>query len=199
MSISYSQSTSCLKSEEKMNSDLITRWSAIITNMAVVIGLVFVGLEFRHNTQAIEAERIDSFIQGVSDIITAQIENEDLSEIFYQAYANPESISGASLDRVQGLMLLQHNNFRRVFIQHQAGLVSDDTYEYERRAVGFIFSSDIGLDLVALFRASTLGGEIWEIIGESAEEARAYCLDPKNSCTARYEALREKKSEHPAS
>ena len=182
-----------------MNSDLITRWSAIITNMAVVIGLVFVGLEFRNNTQAIQADRVDSFIQGVSDIITAQIENEDLSEIFYEAHANPESLSGASLDRVQGLMLLQHNNFRRIFIQHQAGLVSDDTYEHERRAVGFIFSSDIGLDLVSLFRASTLGGEIWDIIGKSAEDARAYCLDPKNSCTARYEALRSSKGEQPAS
>ena len=67
-------------------------------------------------------------------------ENENLSEIFYQAYANPESLSGSSLDRVQGLMLLQHNNFRRVFIQYEAGLLPDDTYEHERRAVGYIIS-----------------------------------------------------------
>ncbi len=50
-----------------MNSDLLTRWTAIITNIALVIGLAFVGLEFRNNTRAIEAERIDSFIEGVAD------------------------------------------------------------------------------------------------------------------------------------
>ena len=173
-----------------MNSDLLTRWTAIITNIAVVIGLGFVGLEFRNNSRSIEAERIDSFIQGVSDIVTTTAESEDLAEILYQAYADPGSLTGSRLDRAQNLMMLQHNNFRRVYIQHQAGLLPDDMYEYERRAVGFSFSSDIGLDLVALFQASTVGGEVWNIIGESAKQARAYCLNPKNECVARLEAAR---------
>ena len=173
-----------------MNSDLLTRWTAIITNMAVVIGLAFVGLEFRNNAKSIEAERIDSFIEGVSDIITTTAESEDLAEILYQAYADPGSLTGPRLDRAQNLMMLQHNNFRRVYIQHQAGLLPDDMYEYERRAVGFSFSSDIGLSLVALFQASSVGGEVWDIIGESAEQARAYCLNPQNKCVARFEAAR---------
>ena len=88
------------------------------------------------------------------------------------------------------MMMLQHNNFRRVYIQHQAGLLPDEMYEYERRAVGFSFSSDIGLNLVALFQASTVGGEVWDIIGESAKQAKAYCLNPQNACVARYEAAR---------
>jgi hypothetical protein len=173
-----------------MNSDLLTRWTAIITNVAVVIGLGFVGLEFRNNAKSIEAERIDSFVQGVSDIITTTIESEGLAEILYQAHADPDSLTGPRLDRAQNLMLLQHNNFRRVYIQHQAGLLPDDMFEDERRAVGFSFSSDIGLNLVALFRASTLSGEVWDIIGESAEQARAYCLNPQNECLARFEAAR---------
>jgi hypothetical protein len=173
-----------------MNSDLLTRWTAIITNIAIVIGLVFVGLEFRNNAKSIEAERIDSFIQGVSDIITTTAESADLAEILYQAYADPDSLTGPRLDRAQNMMMLQHNNFRRVYIQHQAGLLPDEMYEYERRAVGFSFSSDIGLNLVALFQASTVGGEVWDIIGESAKQAKAYCLNPQNACVARYEAAR---------
>jgi hypothetical protein len=173
-----------------MNGDLLTRWTAIITNIAIVIGLVFVGLEFRNNAKSIEAERIDSFIQGVSDIITTTAESADLAEILYQAYADPDSLTGPRLDRAQNMMMLQHNNFRRVYIQHQAGLLPDEMYEYERRAVGFSFSSDIGLNLVALFQASTVGGEVWDIIGESAKQAKAYCLNPQNACVARYEAAR---------
>jgi hypothetical protein len=177
-----------------MNSDLLTRWTAIITNIAVVIGLAFVGLEFRNNTRAIEAERIDSFIQGVADNATTLVGNGDLSTMLYQAYADPDSITGASLDRIQNLLVLNHNNFRRVYLQHQSGLVSDDMYEYEKRAVGFSFSSEAGLDFVALMRASALGDAIWEIIGESAEQARAYCLNPNNSCVARFEAARKSSS-----
>ena len=171
-----------------MNSDLLTRWTAIITNIAVVIGLAFVGLEFRNNAKSIEAERIDSFVQGVSDIVATSIESEDLAEILYQVHADPDSLTGSRLDRAQNMMLFQHNNFRRVYIQHQAGLVPDDMFEYERRAVGFAFSSDIGLNLVALFRASALGSEVWDIIGESAEQAKAYCINPQNECLARFKA-----------
>jgi hypothetical protein len=177
-----------------MNSDLLTRWTAIITNIAVVIGLGFVGLEFRNNARSIEAERIDSFVQGVSDIIATTAENEDLAEILYQAYADPDSLTGVRLDRAQNVMMLQHNNFRRVYIQHQAVLLPDNMYEYERTAVGFSFSSEIGLNLVALFQASTVGGQVWDIIGESAKQAKAYCIDPQNTCVARFESARGDRS-----
>jgi hypothetical protein len=174
-----------------MNSDLLTRWTAIITNIAVVIGLVFVGLEFRNNSRAIEAERVESFLQGVSEITLSAIESEDMSEIIYQMYAAPDSLTGARLDRVQHQLLLAHNNFRRMYLQHEAGLLPDEMFEYERRGIGFSFSSDIGLDMVAIFRASTLGTEIWDIIEESAKQARDYCLNPQNACVARYEAARD--------
>jgi hypothetical protein len=134
-----------------MNSDLITRWTAIITNFAVVAGLVFVGLEFRNNTRAIEAEGVDSFIQGVTDHTTTLVANADLSKLMFRSYADPDSLTGAELDRIQNLLVLNHNNFRRVYLQHQSGLVSDDMYEYEKRAVGFAFSSDAGLDFTASY------------------------------------------------
>jgi hypothetical protein len=174
-----------------MNSDLITRWTAIMTNIALVIGLVFVGLEFRNNSLAVEAERVDGFVGGIGEVTTTMVESEGLSELLYQSYADPESLSGARLDRTQNLLMLQYNNFRRVYLNHESGLLPDDIYKFEVTAVGFAFSSDIGLDLIALFRASTLSGETWDIISDSAEQARAYCLNPKNVCVARYEAARK--------
>jgi hypothetical protein len=67
-------------------------------------------------------------------------------------------------------------------------------YEYEKRAIGFSFSSDAGLDFITLMSASALGDEIWYIIGESATQARAYCLNPDNRCVARFEAARKRSS-----
>ena len=177
-----------------MNSDLLTKWTAIITNIAIVAGLVFVGLEFRNNSRAIEAERVDSFLQSAGEISISGIENEDLADLIFQAYADPDKLSGTQLDRVQHLMILNYNNFRHIYLQYQVGLLPSDMYEYQRQAVGFAFSSDIGIDLVDIFRASGLGSEIWEIIGESARKARAYCLNPQNACVARYEAARDTKN-----
>ena len=173
-----------------MNSDLLSKWTAIITNIAVVIGLAFVGLEFRNNTKALEAERIDSFVQGISDINSLTLENGGLTEILYQAYADPESLAGSDLDRAQHWMLTNYNNFMRVHLAHQSGMLSDDIYEVQKAGIGFAFSSDIGLRVIEIMRPSGLGENLWDVVKESAVQARTYCLDSKNACITRYEAAR---------
>ena len=177
-----------------MNSDLITRWTAIITNLAVVIGLAFVGLEFRNNTRAVEAERIDSFIQGAANLDALVIENRDLAGLLYEAHANPDSLSGSDLDRVESWLILQADNFRRVQLAHESGLVTDDLYEAREVGVGFVFSSNVGREVIDLFRASALSDQTWEAIDASAVEARSYCLNPQNKCIARYKVVRGTKS-----
>ena len=176
-----------------MNTDLLTKWTAIVTNLAVVIGLIFVGLEFRHNTRAVEAERIDGLVQGSAAVESLTVENADLAEIIYRTAANPKSLSGSDLDRAQHWLMMHYGQFQRTTLAHQAGLIPDDIYELQKVGVGFIFSSDIGLEVIALMRASKLADTTWEALSESAENARAYCLDPKNICVARYEAIRADK------
>ena len=173
-----------------MDNDMVGRWTAIVTNIAVVVGLIFVGLEFRDNSRALEAERVDSFIQAIGDLNAVTLENEDLSEILYQAYANPDSLTGSSLDRAQHWMLTSYHNFLRVHLAHQSDLLPDDIYEVQKAGVGFAFSSDIGLDLIEIMLHSGLREDVWEIVKDSAEQARAFCLDPENACVARYAAAR---------
>jgi hypothetical protein len=173
-----------------MNSEMLTRWTAILTNIAVLIGLLFVGLEFRNNTRALEAERIDSLTQGMSEINNVILGDTEFAEIFYQSFKNPESLQGSSLDRVQHLMISSYNNFQSVHLAHQAGLISDEIYEVQRVGVGFAFSSEVGLDLIEIMRVSTMGESLWDVVKVSAEHGKAYCMNPKNRCVSRYEAAR---------
>jgi hypothetical protein len=172
-----------------MNSNLLTRWTAIITNIAVVIGLGFVGLEFRNNSKSIEAERIDSFIGGAAEIDSLIVENDDLAEILFQSYADPDSLVDSDLVRIENWMIMHYDNFRRQTLAHQSNLLPDDVYEQQTAGIGFVFSSSIGLEIIELFRASALDDEVWEAIGKSASKARAYCLDSNNSCLDRFEGL----------
>jgi hypothetical protein len=175
---------------QKMNSELLTKWTAIATNIFVVIGLVFVGLEFRNNTRAFEAERIDSFVQGISEINSVVLDNQDLAEILYQVYENPDLVTGSSLDRAQHWMLTSYTNFMRVHLAHKSGLIPDESYQIQKAGIGFAFSSDIGLGLIDIMQASSLGEDIWGVVRVSAEQARAYCLAPQNACVARYQAAK---------
>jgi hypothetical protein len=65
----------------------------IFTNIAIVLGLVFVGLEFRANTRSDEAERIDSFMSGWNDVYISLIQSDKSSEIYYRGFADPESLT----------------------------------------------------------------------------------------------------------
>ena len=176
-----------------MSNDLLTRWTAIITNAAIVVGLVFVGLEFRSTTKAVEAERIDSFIAGNAEINSLLLQNEDLSELIYKAHANPDSLTVIDLDKVQNWLLMNYDSFRRQTLAHQAGLFPDEVYEQQKEGIGFVFISDAGFELIDLFLASGLNDTTWKAINESAKVAREYCLDSGNRCMARYEAIQEDK------
>ena len=174
-----------------MNSDLLAKWTAIVTNVAVVMGLVFVGLEFRSTTRAVEAERIDSFITGAAEIDTLFIENEDMAELIFKAHKDSSLLSGTELDRVQSWMLMHYGNFQRQLLAHQAGLLPDELYEQQKAGIGFVFSSDAGLELIDMFRPTAMDNLTWEVISVSAREARAYCQNSSNKCMARYKAVRE--------
>ena len=173
-----------------MDSEILTRWTAIITNLAVLVGLVFVGLEFRNSTRAFEAERIDSLVQGMADVNSFAVSDEEFAELFYKAYEDPKSLSGSSLDRVQHTLLSSYNHFQSVYLAHEAGLVSDEIYEIQRVGVGFAFSSDVALDLIEIMRVSGMGESLWDVVKLSAEQAKAYCSNTQNRCVARYEAAR---------
>lgn len=174
-----------------MIDDRITKWTAIITNIAVVLGLVFVGLEFRNSTRSAESERIDSLTQGSIDINKIYLEDAQFSDIILRSYTDPESLTPTDRDRLQHLIVISYLHFRRIHRANEAGLLPDDVYEIEKSGIGFAFSSSVGQEVIESFHASSaLRGEVWGIIQESAEQARRYCADNKNPCLDRYESLR---------
>ena len=176
-----------------MNNISIAQWTAIITNVAVVIGLIFVGLEFRNNSRLIEAERIESYSNGVAEIQALWVGNKGLADILYKSHAMPEELAGSDLNRLQHLLFLYHNNFQRMHHAYGAGIVAEEVYAVEETAIGFTFSSEIGLEVIELMRQSEMGESSWGVVKESAMKARAYCLNSKHKCAAMYEEIRNNK------
>ncbi len=175
-----------------MDSNSIAKWTAIITNIAVVVGLVFVGLEFRGNTQAFESERIESYTQGTLDIQKMSVADSELSDILLKSYSSPDSLTKTDIDRIENWLTLHYSNFRRIHTAYLKGLIPADIYDFERAGAGFNFASDIGIGVIEVFLSSTaLDNETWVVLKASAEEARAYCENSGNKCLERYEPLKK--------
>jgi hypothetical protein len=143
---------------------------------------------------AVEADRIESFTQGSSEIQRIAIEDAELTKVLLQVNAEPDSLTKTDRDRAQHWMVMNYLNFRRIHRAYQSGLLPVDIYETERAGVGFSFSSEIGSKVIEAFSSSNvLDNEVWEIVRKSANQAQAYCLDSQNVCLDRYITSRGEK------
>ena len=165
-----------------MGSDRISKWTATLTNIAVVIGLIFVGLEFRANTRAIESESPDSFMSGWNDAYAALLQSDKGSEIYYRGYAAPDSLNPQEESVFMLYLALASGNFERIYRARELGLVPDETWESHKAGLGFVFLSEIGREHVRIMADSSLNNPMWRIIDQSTNDALAYCLNGNNSC-----------------
>jgi hypothetical protein len=165
-----------------MNSDLVTKWTAIITNIAVVIGLIFVGLEFENSTKAIESERVDVYAQGWSDTNIALMENKEFFSIWYRAYTDTASLSDEEVARMEIYLNIGSSHFTRMYLAHESGLLPDALWEDQKAIIGFAFLSTVGRNVLYVMSATNMGDDIWELIKQSTQDAEDYCNSSQDKC-----------------
>ena len=118
-----------------MSSAKLRQWSDIaqvVSAVAVVISLIYVGLEIRNNTEATKAATRQAISQTDLEFIGASLDPQTL------LVAQSKEQQGLELSAIEKLALIthQHVNFRifeNAFYQHRAGLLADErweTYEY---------------------------------------------------------------------
>ena len=111
----------------------LTSLIEVFGGIAVVVSLVFVGLEIRQNTAASRAATYQEIIRASNEYLLAIGADPGLSLIMYRAS------SDSLRERLSGLDQLQYFNVRRVFwrnmenayVQHPIGVLGDaewDTY-----------------------------------------------------------------------
>ena len=113
--------------ERKLNA-----WVAIaeiISAVAVVISLIYVGLEIRSSTLESDAD-----IQAELLAYTAQrrylvIESSDLSSLLAKGYADPTRLSPDETLRFQGYIDLLYVAWERAYITRDAGILSDELFD----------------------------------------------------------------------
>ena len=170
-----------------MDNDQLAKWTAIVTNIAVVIGLIFVGLEFRNNTKTLEIERLDHYAEGMRNNSLMLAKSGELANIFLKAHKEPGALTPEELFRYQQYLLGVSSHIERLTQYNDRGLLPDDLWEREIAGVGFMFSGEEGLRLLKVMDESNIDSTVWSAIGSAALEAKAYCADLKNDCMAPFQ------------
>lgn len=97
---------------------------------AVLIGLVFVGLELRQNTEAVEAASLQNQTDASTEFLLLIAADAELARIWLDSSKDPNQLS--EIDSVRYFLLSRTRWLRmqNAYLQWQRGTLSDDDWSF---------------------------------------------------------------------
>jgi hypothetical protein len=114
-----------------MQTRRLKTWVAIaeiISAIAVVFSLIYVGLEIRRTTIESDTDIQAELLTYTYERRVLVIESEDLSRILIKGYNDLNSLSAEELLRFQYYVELHFVTWERAFMARQAGVFSEELY-----------------------------------------------------------------------
>ena len=111
-----------------MDKPRLSDWASIAeitAAVAVILSLVYVGIELRHNTQALQHESYQNVLDRMSEEQSILATNEDLLEIAMKAEVAPDELSAFEWRRFKHLVLPSFGTWEYIYLANQDGAVSE--------------------------------------------------------------------------
>jgi len=113
--------------------------SEIIGVIAVVISLIYVGLQVKQNTHVVRLNTVHNIAEGQRECNALMAANGDLCEVIFKGMQDAESVSGAEKMR---FYILAHVIFRPLedaYFQYQEGALEEKQWQaLSRQFINFI-------------------------------------------------------------
>ncbi len=100
----------------------------IISAAAVLLGLIFVGLELRQNTAAVSAQAIFELNDSSNNAFRDVAQNPQLSELISRGYADPQSLDENELDRFNYWLRSAFNSHESAWLYFKKGLIEEGDF-----------------------------------------------------------------------
>lgn len=112
-----------------MNNELVKNFLEFGGGLAVLLGLVFVGVELRQNTAAVEAATFQDLTDASSDYILTIASDPEIARINMVGSASPDGLN--ELEEYQYNMLARSFwvRMQNVYSQWQRGTLTDEDWE----------------------------------------------------------------------
>ena len=107
----------------------LSTWAELAGLAAVVVSLVFVGFEIRHNTATTSSQALLDLNDAVNTVMLLQSADADLAEIVIRGHKNPQSLSEIEMFRYERLIWSVLNSMEAAFNFYESGLLSPEQYE----------------------------------------------------------------------
>ena len=127
-----------------MGSEKINSWFGIITNVGVLVGLVFLGIEIRHASDMGQAQMADAGVAGHNALNLAIVSDPQVARMFIVGLYEPEKLSDTEAVQFASYLRAAVNQHLRLRRMHQLGFDSAENQVHERRQIAQILSTPGG-------------------------------------------------------
>ena len=142
-----------------MNTEKLNSWLGVLGNIGILIGIVFLAIEVRHSSNAVNAQMADSIADGFIALNITAITDPAVARINVIGMYEPERLS--DVEAMQFSMLIRgvFNQYARVHRLYRSGLLSESDWAlYAREAASTMTTpggklhwegNEMGLDFLA--------------------------------------------------
>lgn len=111
-----------------LNTDRLRGYFELVGSGAVLVGLIFVGLELRQNTAAVEAASLQNQTDASTDFLTLVASDAELARIWIAASEDPGQLN--EIDSFRYLMLARARWLRmqNAYLQWRRGMLTDEDW-----------------------------------------------------------------------
>ena len=106
----------------------LSTWAEVAGILALVVSLVFVGIEIRNNTAATSAQALLELNVAMNDIMLLQADNAELADIVRMGDSDIDSLSPTERYRYMRTIYSVLNNHENAFMFHTKGVLDANTY-----------------------------------------------------------------------
>jgi hypothetical protein len=123
-----------------MNSSKINDWLALVANVAVVGGIVFLAIEISQNNELLRSESRQTLVANDVTSLTANLQNAD---VFAKLVSDGE-LSAEDQIRLSFMYTLDLRNREFEYFQYTNGLLDEETWLAYRHVILVNHSAGIG-------------------------------------------------------
>ncbi len=106
-----------------MDSDRLNKWLTLSANLAVVAGIIFLGLELRQNNRLLQQQAGIVYFHNRVVLSEALMQNSDLAGIYLKA-SNNEELSDVESLRIRRFYTRLFRGFEWEYMQQRDGLIT---------------------------------------------------------------------------
>ena len=117
----------------------MSRIADIAGSIAVVLSLVYVGIQVRQNTRAIRATTYNTVVHNSLAILTPMYAQAEFTEYLQRVQSDPEAATPAEKLRFHINMLAAFRHWDNLYYQHRNGMLESEMWEsYHRTMSGWV-------------------------------------------------------------